>query len=204
MKLEEYYRRIVNAEELMNQRWINNYYDGYNTIIQDNNYKVAVEVGVGYGTHAKSILQNTDIRCLYLIDPMRKYENNGFDSDILACFPMTSNQFDDMYGLINEYLYDYRERYKWIRKSTPEVLSEDIADDSVDCVFINSFHCYRRMVDNLEFWWKKVCARGKLIGNNYLYAHVKNALDDFTHKIGIQYELVNDNGTGFTTYCIRK
>ena len=49
------------------------YYGLFSNEIIEKDFKNAVEVGVGYGTHAKHVLEYTNIENLYLIDPFQPY-----------------------------------------------------------------------------------------------------------------------------------
>ena len=62
--------------------WVRLYYGIVSKVINDNNFKNCAEVGIGYGFHAKEILNNTDVDMLYLIDPHIPYSNDGFPRDV--------------------------------------------------------------------------------------------------------------------------
>ena len=55
----------------------------FSNVIKEQNFKVCVEVGIGYGFHAKEILDNTSVEKLYLIDPMCYYPNDAFATDVI-------------------------------------------------------------------------------------------------------------------------
>ena len=63
--------------------WAHYYYGVFSKIIKENNFKTCVEIGIGYGFHAKEILENTYVEKLYLVDPMCYYPNDGFVDDVL-------------------------------------------------------------------------------------------------------------------------
>jgi hypothetical protein len=91
MLLKDFYRDTVDLNDSLKGGWGNLYYGVFSDVIREHNYKNIAEIGIGYGTHAKYILKNNDIEKLYLIDPMKKYENDGFVDDILkhetSCSP---------------------------------------------------------------------------------------------------------------------
>ena len=77
-KLDPIYRRMVSK-----CNWINLYYGIASEQIRQNDFKKIVEVGIGYGVHAKEMLDNTELEHLYLVDPSIPYEGDLFSKDIL-------------------------------------------------------------------------------------------------------------------------
>lgn len=63
--------------------WAGFYYGIFSQVIINNNFKTCVEVGIGYGFHAKEILERTSVEKIYLIDPMCYYPNDLFADDVL-------------------------------------------------------------------------------------------------------------------------
>jgi hypothetical protein len=56
--------------------WAGLYYGIFSSIIKENDFKRCAEIGIGYGLHAREILENTKVEKLYLIDTMQFYEND--------------------------------------------------------------------------------------------------------------------------------
>ena len=105
MRLVDFYTTVVNNNDKFITWWSILYYGVFTNIINQNNYKVIAEVGIGYGTHAKHILKNTDIDRLYLVDPVKQYENDFFSDDIMSKEPeLEGNNFNELFGLINKEL----------------------------------------------------------------------------------------------------
>lgn len=48
--------------------WAPFYYGIFSTVIKENDFKICAEVGIGYGLHAREVLDNTNVEKLYLID----------------------------------------------------------------------------------------------------------------------------------------
>jgi phospholipid N-methyltransferase len=114
MKLEDYYREVVDMNDSLKGGWGSIYYGIFSKVIEENNYKNIAEIGIGYGTHAKYILKNnTNINHLYLIDPMKYYPNDNFVSDILK--NESNDHFNEMFQLINKELLQYKDKYTWFR-----------------------------------------------------------------------------------------
>ena len=60
-KLDPIYRRMVSK-----CNWVNLYYGIASEQIRENDFKKIVEAGIGYGVHAKEMLDNTQLEHLYL------------------------------------------------------------------------------------------------------------------------------------------
>ena len=63
--------------------WAGLYHGVFNKAVKDNNFKKVAEVGIGYGFHAKYILDGTNVDKLYLVDPMKWYPNDAFATDVM-------------------------------------------------------------------------------------------------------------------------
>ena len=90
--------------------WAGCYYGIFSKIIKENNFKTCVEVGIGYGFHAKEILDTTAIDKLYLVDPMQYYPNDGFATDVMGY-----GGFEKLVKNIKTHLSMYENKYTWFR-----------------------------------------------------------------------------------------
>ena len=159
--------------------WAGYYYGVFNDVINENNFKNVAEVGIGYGFHAKYILDNTNIDKLYLVDPMKWYPNDGFATDV-----MKYGGFEKLIRNINLNLKPYEDKYTWFRKGSIEITNEEIPDNSLDAVFIDADHSYEAVSKDLPFWWKKVKIGGWVLGDDYdsCCPGTTRAVNEFTHK----------------------
>ncbi len=203
--LKDYYRKTVDANDAMKGGWAVKYYGVLSKIINDNNYKIVAEVGIGYGTHAKYVLKTTNIDRLFLIDPMRYYPNDLFVEDILKCTSAKpNNHFNEMHELINNELHEWKDKYTWFRVGSLDVTNDQIADGSLDCVFVDGDHSYDAVKKDLPFWWKKVRSGGKLLGDDYWMKDVALAVNEFSRYIGITPEFLTAEGKGYKIFCFTK
>ena len=178
--LVDYYSATVALNEGGKGGWASIYYGIFSSVINQNNYKNVAEIGIGYGTHAKQILKNTSIHKLYLIDPMKYYPNDGFADDIMKTIPnIPNNQFNELHDCITNYLSDYKDKVVWFRKESTTITNDEIPDYSLDCVFIDGNHEYQYVLDDLQFWAKKVRPGGQILGDDYWMSDVANAVHDF-------------------------
>ena len=203
--LKDYYRETVDMNDAMTGGWATCYYGVFSKVINENNYKTVAEVGIGYGTHAKYILNTTNLDKLYLVDPTRYYPNDAFADDIMRCKPeIPNNNFNELYGLINNELAPWKERYTWFRVNSLDITNDQIADGSLDCVFVDGDHSYDAVTRDLPFWWRKIRPGGKMLGDDYWMPHVERAVSEFSIKIQRTPEFLMKEGTNYKIFCFTK
>jgi hypothetical protein len=148
--------------------------------------KIVAEIGIGYGTHAKDLLKNTNLDKLYLIDPMQFYPNDQFATEIMSKIPdIPKNNFNELFDLINNNLVLYNSRYIWYRKPSLSITEDEIANESLDCIFIDGDHSYSAVYADLQFWWKKLKKGGHMLGDDYWMSDVEKAVTEFSNTINI-------------------
>ena len=210
--MSEYDEYYLNAIDICNNGGINGepggwaglYYGIFSYVINHNNFKKCVEVGIEYGFHAKEILDNTEVDQLYLVDPMRYYENDLFANTI-----MNNGGFETLFKNIKIHLKNYESRYTWFRCPSLSVTNEQIPDDSVDAVFIDGDHSYDAVSKDLPFWWNKLRTGGWLLGDDYASCHpgTTEAVNEFALNNDLTcYFLTKTNSTskGYPIYLFIK
>lgn len=203
--LKDYYRTTVDTNDSMQGDWAAQYYGVLSKVINDNNFKIVAEIGIGYGTHAKHVLKNTTVDKLYLIDPTCYYPNDAFASDIMSRTPeITGNNFNELYNLINNELYPWKDKYTWFRVKSLDVTTEQIADGSLDCAFIDGDHSYGAVIKDLPFWWNKIRPGGKILGDDYWMDDVAKAVSEFSNDIKITPELLTTERNDYKIYSFTK
>lgn len=182
--------------------WPALYYGIFSKVINDNNFKICVEVGIGYGFHADQILNNTNVEKLYLIDPMCYYENDAFANDVQYRFEGFENLRKNIINNLSKHKY----RYEWFRTPSLNVTNEQIQDESIDAVFLDGDHSYESVSKDLPFWWKKIRNGGWLLGDDYASCcpGVTKAVDEFSlnNKLNLQF-LRKPNSTYPIYYFIK-
>jgi hypothetical protein len=174
-------------------------------VINENRFRNVAEIGIGYGTHAKYLLETTSLERLFLVDPMKYYPGDLFASTIMEMTPRTpGNNFNEMYELINNYLSPYNSKYTWLRKESLAVEHYEIPDQSLDCVFVDGDHSYQAVIADLEFWYKKVRVGGQLLGDDYSMRDVATAVRDFTNRNNLKYDLLYKPGTSYPIFRLIK
>lgn len=180
--LEKYYHEVSEINK-NGCGWAGFYYGTLTNVINFNNYKTVVEVGIGYGLHAKELLKNSKLEKLYLVDPMKFYPNDGFATDVMNCVPkIPNNQFNELFELINKELAPWCSKYTWFRKESLTITNDEIPDKSIDCVFVDGDHSYEAVCKDLRFWWKKVKDGGMMLGDDYWMHDVQRAVHEFAEE----------------------
>lgn len=205
MKLVDFYNETVKKNESETGGWSVLYYGVLSKVIKENNYKIVAEVGIGYGTHAKHILSNTDVDKLILIDPTKFYPNDGFAQDIMdKTAELPGNNFEELYCLINKYLSPWKHRFTWFRKESLTITNNDVPDESLDCVFVDGDHSYEAVSKDLPFWWKKVRSGGQLLGDDYWMTGVAKAVDEFARDNNLQVNFLSKDGSNYKIFSFTK
>jgi hypothetical protein len=168
--------------------WAGFYYGIFSQVIINNNFKTCVEVGIGYGFHAKEILERTSVEKIYLIDPMCYYPNDLFADDVLRY-----GGFDKLVKNIKTHLREHEDKYTWYRCPSLSVTNEQISDESVDAIFIDGDHSYEAVSKDLPFWWKKLRKGGWLLGDDYGSCHpgTTKAVDEFAENNNLKIEFLS-------------
>lgn len=204
MLLKDFYKNVVELNDTLKGGWAPLYYGVFSDVISENKYKYIAEIGIGYGTHAKYILKNNDIEKLYLIDPMKKYDNDGFVDDITKQKSNYNDHFDEMYDLISNELKPWDEKYTWFRQESISITNEQIPDETLDCVFIDGNHEYSFVKDDLMFWWEKIRKGGQILGDDYWMQGVYLAVNEFIKEKNVSVDFLSKKEYDYKIYRIKK
>ena len=198
--LSDYYQENFDRLDVAKAGWASLYYGVFSKVINDNNYKTVAEIGAGFGTHAKEVMENTQVSKYYIIDPVAPY-NDDFSLGIQRSQGTTDNNFDEFYDLVNDGLSDFSDKYTWIRKTSADVTVSDLKDNALDAIFIDGDHSYDAVKQDLEFSWAKVKSGGAILGDDYWIHTVAQAVTDFATENDLTVEFL-DNGSGYQVYKI--
>jgi predicted O-methyltransferase YrrM len=136
-------------------------------------YKVGAEIGVLYGVNSEVLLKANQGLKLFCVDPWIPYGNRKIN--------IIRKRFRSTMKLLAPYNVQY------IRKMSMDALS-DIADNSLDFVYIDANHHYSFVKEDIIEWSKKVRSGGIVSGHDYIYnsrCQVKLAVDEYAKANGI-------------------
>jgi hypothetical protein len=205
MKLVDFYNETVAKNDNQTGGWGSIYYGVLTKVINDNNFKIVAEIGIGYGTHAKYLLKTTNVEKLILVDPTKYYPNDGFATDIMNMeAEIPGNNFNELYDLINKELSPWNNRYRWFRKESLTITQDEVPDESLDCVFVDGDHSYEAVVKDLPFWWKKVRSGGQLLGDDYWMPEVAKAVHEFADSQHLQVNFLYKDGSNYKIFSFTK
>lgn len=180
--------------------WAGLYYGVVSKVINDNNFKICAEVGIGYGFHAKQILDDTNIEKLYLIDPMKFYEYDGWAKDVQYRY----KGFDNLIQNIKTHLSIHKDRYTWYIQPSVETTNEQVPDESIDLAFIDGDHSFKAVSIDLPLWWGKLKKGGWMLGDDYNRGAVKNAVDTWANNMGLTIQFLYKEGSTHAIYYFIK
>ncbi len=149
-------------------------------ILHLNNTKaeVVAEVGVREGYFSKFILDNTNVKKLYAIDP---WERN----------PELENGAQEAFNTCHRLLDPFGERAEMIKGYSPSA-SEMFEDESLDFVYIDGLHDYESVKADIEGFYPKVKNGGIIAGHDYHegdWPGVYNAVNQFIAENGLEFNL---------------
>lgn len=132
---------------------------------------IGAEIGVAHGKNALEILQNLDIKKLYLIDPYIRYSNIkyiGIPSDV-----------DKLQVIAYNMLKAYTDKIVWIHEMS--IVASAYIKDVLDFVYIDANHTYEYAKSDILIYRDLVKDGGLIAGHDY-GAEVKTAVDELVQK----------------------
>jgi len=156
------------------------------------------EIGVWFGQFSDWILANSQLSCLFSIDPWEAYDTGRLNGQTI-----TQEQQDEAYQTTKNLLEKYGDRSQIIKKTSAET-AKDIADDSLDFIFIDGDHSYDACKQDLEIWYPKLKSGGIFSGHDFISGKfrwgtfgVKDAVTEFANKLNVEITLLKCNSWMF-------
>lgn len=159
-------------------------------IINENEYKLGVEIGVAYGSHSDNILDMTSIDKLYGIDPYLEY--GDYENDPMC---MSQKKMDDMYNFVSNRLSYYGDRFQLLREKSIDA-SINFNNDTLDFVYIDGNHFEEYVKLDLYTWWEKVRIGGIISGHDYNHVNfpfVTKLVDQFCIEKRIELKYIGNH-----------
>lgn len=140
------------------------------------NLEYAVEVGVREGRYSKFILDNTNVKTLYAIDP---WESN-----------VELNTPEDAYQQCKDRLTPYGNRAIMLKAYSPDICLI-FQDESFDFIYIDALHDYESVKKDINAWYPKLKKGGILAGHDYStrWEGVMLAVNEFVSEVGLKLNL---------------
>jgi hypothetical protein len=124
---------------------------------------ICVEVGTWQGGFAESLLEKSNVKKLFCVDPYRHFTNNEYPDGMND---LTQQQFDNLFNQVkNKLSSKFENKVEFIREVSVEA-SKKFEDNSLDFVYIDGNHDYKYVLEDLEVWYPKVKIGGFLCGDD--------------------------------------
>jgi hypothetical protein len=181
-------QKIFNELDALKNRhegaW-SSYYFILPKIINTQRLLIGCEVGVSFGGHSEAILKNTRVTKLYSVDPYLEYGDLTTSATVGNDHQSQANLFqlrwDVLYLRVKDRLSVFKERSVLIRDTSLNA-ARTFEDNYLDFVFIDANHSYEYVMQDLQTWYPKIKSHGFLVGDDYDWQEVKNAVDEFIKK----------------------
>lgn len=121
-----------------------------------------IEIGVAKGYYSDKILNYSNLKVLYSVDPWEEKPPNFF--------------------IAKEKLEKYGTRSKIMRMTSKEA-SKHFTDKSLDFVYIDGDHSYEGVKQDIELWLPKT--KGILAGHDYDREGVRQAVNECFDKVNV-------------------
>lgn len=151
-------------------------------LLKDKHDLIGIEIGVKFGENAKWMLENLDIKKLYLIDPYEEYRcNNNKPLDKGGMHPALPEAKKGCKKLLKK----WEDKIEYIYKFSWDAMS-DIEDKSIDFIYIDGDHRQESVLKDLEYI-KKLKYGGLLCGHDWRFKSVKEALTQFMSEKRLKF-----------------
>ena len=132
---------------------------------------VGVEIGVFEGDHALSLLENLDIKKLYLVDPYVMYDDNLEATEHYGKDLPTIN---DAKTVAYNKLKKYKDKIIWIEEFSDKATKS--IPDNLDFVYIDGNHQEEYVRLDIESYFDKI-RKGGVVGGHDFYNGYERAHD---------------------------
>jgi len=130
---------------------------------------VGVEIGVFEGDHALSLLENLDIKKLYLVDPYVMYDDN---LEAIKHYGKDLPTISDAKQVAYNKLKKYKDKIIWIEEFSDK--ATNYIPDNLDFVYIDGNHQEEYVRLDIESYFDKVCKGGVIGGHDFYNGYARD------------------------------
>ena len=124
---------------------------------------VGVEIGVGAGQNSKKILENLNIKKLYLIDSWSKYSNYVKELKDTRNYSLKTTNGK---SIAEKNLKPWNKKLIWTNKKSSDVVNI-IKNNELDFVYIDGNHNYKYVLEDIKLYWPKLKNGGLMAGHDF-------------------------------------
>lgn len=152
-------------------------------LVNERNYKTAIEIGTAYGGNAFYLLSNTKLEKLVCVDPYEYY----------PAMPGFTCQFE--YDTLFQFAKDRLKKFnKAFFERSDSQYAWDKFLDKYDIIFLDGSHDYEDVNWELLHYSQLVNKGGVLAGHDYdIFEGVNKAVDEFAAASGKEINLLPGN-----------
>ncbi len=144
---------------------------------------VGAEIGVAKGKLSIRLLNNEDVKHLYLIDPWL-----GRYTKIRDTNSKNQAEMDRRYNNVVKMCEEFPNKSTILRKTSKDA-SKDIPDGSLDFVYIDANHEEEEVYNDLKYWIPKVKQGGLVMGDDW-YRGFPGVVDGVVKYVSEHYPFV--------------
>jgi len=123
---------------------------------------IFVEIGTWEGDFAIRLLENTNCKKLYCVDPYKHFDDDVYPDAINS---HSQEKLDEIYQSTKRRLEKYGDRVEFIRLCSADAVNL-FDDESIDFVYIDGNHEYKYVEEDIRLWYSKVKKDGFLCGDD--------------------------------------
>jgi len=130
---------------------------------------IGVEIGVFEADHALSLLENLDIKKLYLVDPYIMYDDN---LEAIKHYGNDLPTIIDAKEVAYNKLKKYKDKIIWIEEFSDK--ATNYIPDNLDFVYIDGNHQEEYVRLDIESYFDKVCKGGVIGGHDFYNGYARD------------------------------
>jgi hypothetical protein len=150
--IKEYFR-VKTGDVPPYTGWLDSKRANVANVMVEAKYKKGAEIGVAQARHARQLFKIIPGLHLFCVDPWTKYSVRNSQQKQDANYQTTCNRLKDYNATI-------------LKKTSAQALA-DIADGSLDFVYIDGLHTFDSVMFDLIKWSAKVRKGGMIAGHDY-------------------------------------
>lgn len=124
---------------------------------------IGAEIGVHEGDHALSLLENLDMKKLYLVDCWTYYPE--YESNTKEYMDVVITGLEDAEKVTRRRMKKYGDRVEIIKEYSGSCLNQ--LPNNMDFIYIDANHEYKYITEDMKNFWKKIRVGGIMGGHDF-------------------------------------
>lgn len=155
---------------------------------------VIAELGTFVGEYAQKIIDLAQPKELYIVDIFANSAGTQWNVHV--------DNMSLYFDILTEKYHNNKNVY--VVKSTTKDFLETIFENTLDAVYIDADHSYTAVRLDLDLSYLKIKSGGFICGHDYDHQSVKQALDEFLAKTGLELLYLTDEKDTDRSFIIQK